>query len=361
MPPKDFWLVAGNSQTDPTHDFLGTSDGQPLVIRTAGTEHLRIDPAGNVGIGTPSPAHPLHLATGKALRIEGGTSQTDDASYFSFGGNGAFSIDAPGIPGGRFLVDNSGNLGLGTTSPQAKLDVSISGGGSPQPFVARLHQESTLGVGQDSNALLRFSHWNGSNSREWTIGTGSASLFGHPDFFGIHDTVSGVGLVIDQFANVTMSHNLTVGGNISVSGDVQLTGADCAEQFDLSGGAELPEPGTVVVLGDGGGLVVSQQPYDRKAVGVISGAGDYRQAILLDKRDDCSERRAAVALAGKVWCRVDARYAPVEVGDLLTTSPTPGYAMKATDPLRAFGSVVGKALRALDGKQGLIPIVVALQ
>ena len=64
---------------------------------------------------------------------------------------------------------------------------------------------------------------------------------------------------------------------------------------------------------------------------------------------------------GKVYCKVDAQYAPIEVGDLLTTSPTPGHAMKAADPLKGFGSVIGKALRPLNGGQGMIPILIALQ
>ena len=68
-----------------------------------------------------------------------------------------------------------------------------------------------------------------------------------------------------------------------------------------------------------------------------------------------------VALVGKVYCKVDARYSPVEVGDLLTTSPTPGHAMKADDPMKAFGAVIGKALDSLKAGQTLIPILVALQ
>jgi hypothetical protein len=68
-----------------------------------------------------------------------------------------------------------------------------------------------------------------------------------------------------------------------------------------------------------------------------------------------------VALVGKVYCKVDAHYASIEVGDLLTTSDTPGHAMKATDPLKAFGSVIGKALRPLEAGQGLVPILIALQ
>jgi hypothetical protein len=64
---------------------------------------------------------------------------------------------------------------------------------------------------------------------------------------------------------------------------------------------------------------------------------------------------------GKVYCKVDARYSPIEVGDLLTTSPTMGHAMKAEDPLKAFGSVIGKALRPLQEGLGLVPVLVALQ
>jgi hypothetical protein len=46
---------------------------------------------------------------------------------------------------------------------------------------------------------------------------------------------------------------------------------------------------------------------------------------------------------------------------MLTTSPTPGHAMKVDDPLRAFGAVIGKALRPLSTGRGLIPILIALQ
>jgi hypothetical protein len=58
---------------------------------------------------------------------------------------------------------------------------------------------------------------------------------------------------------------------------------------------------------------------------------------------------------------VDAAFGAIEVGDLLTTSPTPGHAMKATDQLKAFGSVIGKAMRPLESGRGLIPILIALQ
>jgi len=98
----------------------------------------------------------------------------------------------------------------------------------------------------------------------------------------------------------------------------------------------------------------------KEVAGVISGAGAYKPAIVLDKQQ-AESNRAPVALVGKVYCQVDAQYSTIGVGDLLTTSATPGHAMKAIDPLKAFGAVIGKALRPLQSGQGLIPILVALQ
>jgi hypothetical protein len=95
-------------------------------------------------------------------------------------------------------------------------------------------------------------------------------------------------------------------------------------------------------------------------VGIISGAGDYKPGIVMDKRRS-EEDRLPIALMGKVYVRVDARPAAIAVGDLLTTSDTPGHAMKAVDRDRAFGAVLGKAMGALDADTGLIPVLVNLQ
>lgn len=153
-------------------------------------------------------------------------------------------------------------------------------------------------------------------------------------------------------------------GKVIVNGDLTahdlfVAGGDCAEEFDVAKTVEI-EPGTVMVLDRDGALQPSQQAYDKRVAGVISGAGDYKPGIVLDKRQP-SAHRGPVALVGKVYCKVDAHYGSIEVGDLLTTSDTPGCAMKAADPLQAFGSVIGKALRPLQEGQGCIPILIALQ
>jgi hypothetical protein len=158
----------------------------------------------------------------------------------------------------------------------------------------------------------------------------------------------------------TPRDRLEVNGGLVVTGDIQLLGADCAEQFAAAEAGV--EPGTVMVLADDGSVRVSCTGYDKKVVGVVAGAGDYRPGMVLDSRPDASgDERLTIALMGKTFCKIDADSAPVEVGDLLTSSDRPGHAMKAADAQRAFGTVIGKALRPLPTGQGLIPILVALQ
>jgi hypothetical protein len=148
-------------------------------------------------------------------------------------------------------------------------------------------------------------------------------------------------------------------GDIEVTGDIRLTNADCAEDFNI-GSDFAVDPGTVMVLGEEGALIPSQQAYDKRVAGVVSGAGSYKPGIVLDKQQTGSNRQP-IALLGKVYCKVDATYAAIAVGDLLTTSPTAGHAMKADDRAQAFGAVIGKALRALKEGNGLIPVLIALQ
>lgn len=144
--------------------------------------------------------------------------------------------------------------------------------------------------------------------------------------------------------------------NIASSGDVVL--ADCAEPFDVAD--ENADPGSVMVIDQDGKLRQCARPYDKTVAGVVSGAGNFRPGLVLGKRPSQTSERL-IALLGKVYCKVDARHSPVEVGDLLTTSSTPGHAMKVVNSTKAVGCVIGKALRPLSHGQGLVPILIALQ
>jgi hypothetical protein len=147
-------------------------------------------------------------------------------------------------------------------------------------------------------------------------------------------------------------------GNVHVHGDILLMNADIAEDFTIVDSSV--EVGSVMVFDKDGALIPCFAPNDKKVVGVISGAGDYRPGMILDKQEHLPSR-LPVALMGKVFCKVDAQFGVIEAGDLLTTSPTLGHAMKANDPFKAFGAVIGKALRPFSAGQGLIPILIALQ
>jgi hypothetical protein len=115
------------------------------------------------------------------------------------------------------------------------------------------------------------------------------------------------------------------------AGDIILRNADCAEDFPIED-AHSVEPGTVLIIGGDTQLRVCSEAYDKRVAGVVAGAGTYKPGIILGRKED-----------------------------QLTTSPTPGHAMKAADPMKAFGAVIGKALEPISRRMGMIPILVALQ
>jgi hypothetical protein len=220
--------------------------------------------------------------------------------------------------------------------------------------------ETDTGFGVYGNSGANNGVHGDSTSSDAVVGFTKAG--GKAGVLGISDNGNGISGISANGTGVFGSGGQRAGffqGNVEVTGDVRLTGADCAEDFDIAS-ADCAEPGTIMVLGDAGILEPSSTAYDKRVIGVISGAGNYKPGIVLDKQGSRPDRKP-IALVGKVYCKVDAQFGAVESGDLLTTSPTPGHAMKASDQLEAFGAVVGKALRPLAAGQGLIPIVVALQ
>ncbi|RKZ12541.1 hypothetical protein DRQ32_03505 [bacterium] len=145
---------------------------------------------------------------------------------------------------------------------------------------------------------------------------------------------------------------------------IQITGgADFSEQFDMSCGPEAASPGSVVSIDPSspGDLCLSSSAYDRRVAGIISGAGGVKPGLLMGQRGTEADGKYAVALSGRVYCKVDASFGAVEPGDLLTTSPTTGHAMKVSDSSRASGAIIGKAMTVLESGRGLVLVLVSLQ
>ena len=149
-------------------------------------------------------------------------------------------------------------------------------------------------------------------------------------------------------------------GDVLVTGDVCCAGADCAEQFTVADSSTIA-PGLVMSICTDGSLEVCATPYDTRVAGVVSGAGNYRPGIILDRATVATADRKSIALMGKAYCWADAQYGPIKTGDLLTSSATPGHAMKAVDRERCLGALLGKALEPLQAGRGLIPMLIALQ
>ena len=150
----------------------------------------------------------------------------------------------------------------------------------------------------------------------------------------------------------------TGNGRINVNGNEVN---DYAEYFDLTESEHIL-PGMVVIIDpdNKGQLKVSTHEYDKKVAGIISGAGQTMPGMVIGDSNEGNEDKP-LAVSGRVYCYVDATERPVEVGDLLTTSSTPGHAIKAFDFKRSQGAIVGKAMESLDGEKGLILVLVTLQ
>jgi len=147
---------------------------------------------------------------------------------------------------------------------------------------------------------------------------------------------------------------------ISGNAAVELgEGLDYAEGFNVTNKRNVV-PGTVLIIDrdNPGNLISSNRPYDTKVAGIVAGGKGNGSGVRLGGGQFDHD----VALAGRVYCNVDGTEAGIEPGDLLTTSSTPGYAMKATDYARAQGAILGKAMESLEkGRKGKILVLVTLQ
>lgn len=136
-------------------------------------------------------------------------------------------------------------------------------------------------------------------------------------------------------------------------------GADVAEVFPTTPGQHIA-PGSVVSINRSSGRVeLSTGAYETRVLGVAAGAADLQPGLVLGAVADPADGEVAVALAGRAWCLADTSNGPIEVGDLLTTSTETGQAMRAGDPRRAWGAVIGKALDPLPSGAGLVRILIA--
>ncbi len=298
-----------------------------LVARTAGTGmagYFLQTGGGNAGTAILAQSEGDTGATvwatssGRANAFYGFNNSTGRAGLFeiSNAGSNASTIEArtngTGV-GGRFVIDNASNASWAVEALTPGTGVGVLG--------------HTTGDGVAGYFVNRSQ----SNSRP--------ALYCRTDG-------TGLALQADGIARVDV---------------LEIVGADIAEKFPVAS-PECVTPGTVMEIDPerSGHLRIASTAYSPGVAGVVSGANDLSVGAVLGNLPG-HEDAPPIALSGRVWVRCDASTGPIEPNDLLTTSNTPGHAMKAADRDRAYGTIIGKAMSSLREGKGLVLVLVSLQ
>ncbi|MEK6279033.1 MAG: hypothetical protein AABN95_01640 [Acidobacteriota bacterium] len=249
--------------------------------------------------------------------------------------------------GNNISNTNTGNVGVGTTTPNDKLEV-----------VGQVRVSGAIGGYVMTPRSGGGAHW------VWYNPIGEdARLFSSAGGVGDVMTIQGSGNVgIGTMAPTVKLHVVGDGKftqNLIVDGNIAAKYQDVAEWVPAS--RQIPA-GTVVVLDatKSNHVIASTRGYDTRVAGVIS----EQPGITLGERGD---NKVLVATTGRVRIKVDATRGPIHIGDLLVTSDVPGLAMKSEPVniggvhLHRPGTLIGKALEPLAKGKGEILVLLSLQ
>ncbi len=342
------WNFTGNAGTTPGANFLGTTDQQPLIVKTNGAEALRVQANGSVGINDQAPDARLQVqSTGGQQAIVASSGTGAAIIGTSAGATGMIGVANAG--NGVNGQSNTGNGLVGTsTGADGAVGNSISGNG-----VGGTSSTGTGVVGRSGfDGVLGVSSHASGGSR--AAGVEAVNTGGGDIFVGVNFTGSQVA-------------RIDGGGKGFFDGGTQTGGADYAEAMRTSVATKALAPGDVLAIDPrhGNEVTASSVPYSPSVVGVYS----TKPSVLAvgDRSIDDLAGTVPVAMLGVVPTNVSAENGSVRAGDLLTTSRTPGYAMKAravrVDGVELYptGAILGKALEALRGNRGVIDVLVTVR
>jgi hypothetical protein len=338
------------------------------TLNTAPSEKMRIDSAGNVGIGNTAPTNTLSVTgtayvsgnanvgniggTGAVFTTLGGSLTTAAQGNITSVGT-LTSLNVVGTTTGAAFTANTGvftgngsaltalnasNVSTGTLTQARLANASVTLGntaltlGSTVTTVAGLTSvTSTTFVGALTGAAT-------------TAGTVTTAAQGNITSVG---TLTG--LTLSNAAVISVGSNTNVGtftGNFSLSAGSRLnaTYADLAERYVSD---QQYEPGTVVVFGGEFEVTISNAFDSHSAAGVVSTNPAYLMNLACE-----GEHVIDLALSGRVPVLVQGN---VSKGDLMVTGPN-GRAV--SNNMARAGTIIGKSLENFTGDFGLIEVVI---
>ena len=340
-----------------------------------------------------------------------------------------FGTSLSGETGPHFVIErDDGNIGIGTTDPSYKLDVSgdinfsgdlyqngslFSAGDNLGNHTATqnldmdyndIHNVEYIALQNTSSsgyARIDFEDITGATTCAISVGN---SGFAYGEDMRIFNNRANGGIVLQSLhnnleidvndvnikgntgntmikieANETSTQGAQINLNkydgtntISIDADYGGAGRIITEELQITGGSDFAEnfdvfsadieiiPGMVVSINTqkAGALTLSNTAYDKKVIGIISGANDVRTGMIMGQKGSIADGEYPVAITGRVYAYATNVNGKIEAGDLLTTSEKAGYLMKVTDKEKAFGSVVGKAMTTLDKESGFVLVVI---
>lgn len=422
------WSLTGNAGTDPSVNFLGTTDGAALSLRVNNAQALLLIPdtgggADLIGGSHNSVAPGSTAATisgglqnyigATAATIAGGVMNTNTGEYATVGGgwqNTAGYLATVSGGWGNTAGGNYGTVSGGWDNTAGAYYATVPGG-----FGNSAMGQGSFAAGQNASTTYPGSFIWGDGSRAAT--GGGANHFdvlatGGVNFFvgGGTPTLSAVPISGQTLVGINTStprQPLDVnGGFLEVQGnDAQVAvggfsagavlvgsfnpvvqkvifenisnltamsieccsviidgGCDLAEPFPFSAAEQEIPQGAVVVIDDAnpGRLKMSDQRYDTRVAGIVSGANGINPGIQMHQ-EGVLEGGKNVALTGRVYVQADTSNGAIKPGDLLTTSGLPGHAMRVSDHAKAQGAILGKAMTGLSDGNGMVLVLVSLQ
>ena len=283
--------------------FVNVSSNHNLVLRTNNTDRVFVDTSGNVGIGTASPGAKLHVAgSGQGIFIEDTGANRAVLGLYAFNNelriqgtayvNAAQPLTVWTANAERMRIDANGNVGIGTTSPSARLDVRTN-----------TANDGILLASSTSNLQIRALNGQGANNGIVQANDSGIIYTG--------GTVNTGAFVIAPWNNATCGLRMDANGNVGIGTVSPTTRLDVAAVSTIASGTWAGGTDFVRLLA-ASGSAFSEQAIAFQEAGTNVGAkigvknqGNGAYDIVFANRDNSSltsafAERARITAAGNV-------------------------------------------------------------